>query len=292
MPDSDHATGEENEFEAFGKYIGVQLKSFPTLLALDAQDHIQLYLNEMRRLQLQSASETSRAEGKGSVSAENAFSSNGSIKVAVMAKTYPQTELTPDDLAKLEEAILDEVTLGWSNPLRFKGIYTERGYLLIDCSDAATADWLQMVITSLKSWTGTALCTKTGGDLPIGTCPISIYFPRSAGQRVEKTLALLGNQNDELDTKNWRVMSVRDEGTGQLLIAGISSDILTKIESLEYSLNYRFDRVTVYDRTKGTHQEPPTTTTGENTGSAANVANAAKGEDYVLYSANQFVEIA
>ncbi|KAK9702999.1 hypothetical protein QE152_g29591 [Popillia japonica] len=48
---------EENEFEIFGKHIGLQLKSLPLLLALEAQEHIQLYLNKIRRQHLQNASE-------------------------------------------------------------------------------------------------------------------------------------------------------------------------------------------------------------------------------------------
>lgn len=39
----------ENEFDVFGKHVALQLKSLPLLLALDAQEHIQLYLNRTRR---------------------------------------------------------------------------------------------------------------------------------------------------------------------------------------------------------------------------------------------------
>lgn len=52
-----NSTVEENEFEIFGKHIGLQLKSLPLLLALEAQEHIQLYLNKIRRQHLQNASE-------------------------------------------------------------------------------------------------------------------------------------------------------------------------------------------------------------------------------------------
>lgn len=44
---------EENEFEVFGKHVGLQLKSMPLLLALGAQDHIQLFLSKIRRKHLQ-----------------------------------------------------------------------------------------------------------------------------------------------------------------------------------------------------------------------------------------------
>lgn len=47
---------EENEFDVFGKHVSIQLKSMPLILALEAQEHIQLYLNRFRRQQLQNAS--------------------------------------------------------------------------------------------------------------------------------------------------------------------------------------------------------------------------------------------
>lgn len=52
-----NSTAEDNEFEVFGKHVGLQLKSLPLLLALEAQEHIQLYLNRIRRQHLQNASE-------------------------------------------------------------------------------------------------------------------------------------------------------------------------------------------------------------------------------------------
>lgn len=43
---------EENEFDVFGKHVALQLKSMPLLLALDAQEHIQMFLNRTRRQHL------------------------------------------------------------------------------------------------------------------------------------------------------------------------------------------------------------------------------------------------
>jgi len=47
----------EDEFEVFGKHIGLQLQSMPLLLALEAQEHIQVYLNRLRRQHLQNSSD-------------------------------------------------------------------------------------------------------------------------------------------------------------------------------------------------------------------------------------------
>lgn len=58
-----NATSDENEFEIFGKHIGLQLKSLPLLLALEAQEYIQLYMNKIRREHLQKTSPPVRSTG-------------------------------------------------------------------------------------------------------------------------------------------------------------------------------------------------------------------------------------
>jgi len=47
----------EDEFEAFGRHVGLKLKSMPVLLAFDAQEQILVYLNRLRRQHLQNPSE-------------------------------------------------------------------------------------------------------------------------------------------------------------------------------------------------------------------------------------------
>ncbi|XP_012547131.1 uncharacterized protein LOC101740234 [Bombyx mori] len=57
---SNNSTVEENEFEVFGKHVGLQLKSLPLLLALEAQEQIQLYINRIRRQHIQNESVQNR----------------------------------------------------------------------------------------------------------------------------------------------------------------------------------------------------------------------------------------
>lgn len=57
IADATNSTVEENEFDVFGKHVGLQLKSLPLLLALEAQEHIQLYINRIRRQHIENANE-------------------------------------------------------------------------------------------------------------------------------------------------------------------------------------------------------------------------------------------
>lgn len=50
----------EGEFKVFGKHTGLQLKSMPisnAKLPLEAKEHIQVYLNRLRRQHLQNSSD-------------------------------------------------------------------------------------------------------------------------------------------------------------------------------------------------------------------------------------------
>lgn len=81
IADTTNSTVEENEFDVFGKHVGLQLKSLPLLLALDAQEHIQLYINSIRREHIQNASEQNRITRtpRSSHSAESPHYSDSSI---------------------------------------------------------------------------------------------------------------------------------------------------------------------------------------------------------------------
>ncbi|XP_060809924.1 uncharacterized protein LOC106140308 [Amyelois transitella] len=61
IADTTNSRVEENEFEVFGKHVGFQLKQLPLLLALEAQEHIQIYLNRIRRQHLQPAPDQNRS---------------------------------------------------------------------------------------------------------------------------------------------------------------------------------------------------------------------------------------
>lgn len=63
IADTSYSTVEENEFEVFGKHVGLQLKSLPLLLALEAQEHIQICINRIRRQHLQNPSEQNGITG-------------------------------------------------------------------------------------------------------------------------------------------------------------------------------------------------------------------------------------
>ncbi|KAF5277525.1 hypothetical protein FQA39_LY18479 [Lamprigera yunnana] len=84
------STEEENEFEVFGKHVGLQLKAMPLIVALEAQEHIQLYINQIRRQQLQNASKTNRTFMK----CGSGYSIENIISEQIMCPLYCKSTVT------------------------------------------------------------------------------------------------------------------------------------------------------------------------------------------------------
>ena len=101
---SEAATTDENEFEVFGRHIGLQLKSLPTLLALEAQEHIQLYINRVRRQHLLSVNEpqiisrpiTPLSSGDSQTSCSSTFHDHNDFGVHSMEESHytPQSTIS------------------------------------------------------------------------------------------------------------------------------------------------------------------------------------------------------
>lgn len=166
-------------------------------------------------------------------------------KVAILPKEYPHVTLGAEDLKNIEEAIVEEVSQGWEIKLRFEGIHFRPSMIIIDCEDAATAGWLSARVPILEAWKGVALETKMGDNIPKPHA-ITVYLPRSSGQETKKSVALIDAQNGGLNTKEWKVLHCKDEGTCQKIIFGIDIASLRTLGEQGNSICYRFGKIPVH----------------------------------------------
>lgn len=167
------------------------------------------------------------------------------VRVAVLPKEYPEVKLSSTDLTTLEEAIIDEVALGWKVSLRFEGIHFRPGMLLIDCANEETSRWLMESTSRLSEWKGVPLMARKGEDIPKPHV-ITTYLPRSAGQAAKKLLAIIQAQNKETCTDVWKILRAKEEGNGQLLTVEIDSTSAAVIAEDGHTLGYRFGKVAVH----------------------------------------------
>ncbi|XP_043064805.1 uncharacterized protein LOC122320703 [Drosophila ficusphila] len=164
------------------------------------------------------------------------------VRVAVLPEDYPQVYLSNEELAELEEAIMDDVvTSEWDSAVAFRGIHFRVGYLLIDCLDQDSADWLRAVTPQLRTWKGVPLDTRVGEDIP-AAYNVTVFCPRSAERSNEELLMMLGRQN-RMEVDSWKVISRRNDRGGALLVIGIDQLTRDEIVSKGHQLNFRFGTV-------------------------------------------------
>ncbi|XP_036346989.1 uncharacterized protein LOC118756323, partial [Rhagoletis pomonella] len=166
------------------------------------------------------------------------------IRVAVLPCEYPAAALSPEDLTRLQDAIMEEVFKGWSHPLVFCGVYFRSGMLLVDCRDEKTATWLAEKAPALEGWKGPGMCTKRGDEIP-PVHNITVFLPRSADKSAEFALGLLKAQNEGIHTSAWKVVCSTTEENELRLFLGIDEESYVSIKRAGFNLNYRFSFVTV-----------------------------------------------
>ncbi|XP_043064517.1 uncharacterized protein LOC122320473 [Drosophila ficusphila] len=126
---------------------------------------------------------------------------------------------------------------------RVLGYHFRVGYLLSDCLDQDSADWLRAVVRLLRTWKGVPLETKVGEDIP-AAYNVTVFCPRSSDRKNEELLTMLGRQN-RLETDAWRVVSRRNDGDGALLVIGIDQLTRDEIVARGHQLNFRYGTVSV-----------------------------------------------
>ncbi|XP_043064082.1 uncharacterized protein LOC122320071 [Drosophila ficusphila] len=166
------------------------------------------------------------------------------VRVAVLPAEFPQVHLSHDELSELEEAIMDDIiTSAWDTAVAFRGIHFRVGYLIIDCLDQDSVDWLRAVVPMLRTWKGVPLDTRVREDIP-AAFNVMVLCPRSAERSNEELLMMLGRQN-RLETDAWKVVSRKNDGGGALLVIGIDQLTRDEIVARGHQLNFRFGTVSV-----------------------------------------------
>lgn len=193
----------------------------------------------------------SASAGSAAIRARTSYAeAASSMKVAILPKE-PQASLSADELAALEEAIVEEMLLGSSCKLKFAGIHFRPGMLVVDAVDQQSADWLVEKAPHLSKWSGVELRACVGEDIPKAHI-VTIFFPRSKDMEEEQLLRLVSAQNEGIHTNLWRVLSSKLEGPGRLTSISIDEESLEKILENGSTIFFRFGKIPVH----GTKRKP------------------------------------
>ncbi|XP_030560297.1 serine/arginine repetitive matrix protein 1-like [Drosophila novamexicana] len=168
------------------------------------------------------------------------------MTVSLMPVGYPNEKLSHQEKLDLEEAILQEVVMAGASaaaPLRFSSIHFKAGFLKVDCSNQATADWLVQTAEHIYSYKGRPVVPKLG-DPKSKFFYITIFLPRSEGKSDEFLLGLIRSQN-KYNTDLWKIVSRKAQAGGTLLVLSIDKTSATDIAANDYAIFYRYGTVPV-----------------------------------------------
>lgn len=178
-------------------------------------------------------------------------------RIAILPREFPEHTLSADEQTAVEEALVEEMYSGWEHKIQFRGIHFRPGFILVECETPQSAEWLRIKVPQLKNWKGVELTTCKGEDIPKAHT-VTIFLPRSQGQTAEKLLQLIEAQNADLRTAHWKVLSLKDEGKGQILRAGIDNLSCQTIRNNGYTIHYRFGKIPVHGIRPKEEKEEPT----------------------------------
>lgn len=187
------------------------------------------------------------------------------IKMGITARNYPEELLTTEQMAAVQEAIMDKVReqgkKGSTKP-HFYQAQQRPGWLAITCADEPTAEWLGGLGAALKPWEGADLRILEDKDMPHSEILIG-YLPGSQDYSNEKILATIEAQND-LKATVWRVLRRNPVGPTLEVTLSVDTQSINKLEQCRLEISYKFGQLKLRRKGKKVEATPegePTTST-------------------------------
>ena len=164
-------------------------------------------------------------------------------RVGILPVDYPRSELTTTLLGILEESILSTVLQQRREQFKpkFASCQYKAGFMIINCQDQETADWLKQVVPTIKPWEGASLKAVDEEHIPRPEVLVA-FLPKSAFNDNDTILALIESQND-LRTDAWRVLNRRDINHHAELILSVDETSMQKIAASRLVLNFKFGQI-------------------------------------------------
>lgn len=178
-------------------------------------------------------------EGRNKPSYKEALTS---VKVGILPKDYPNTELTFEQLMAIQKAVLSNVIHQRKEKIKpkFGNCLIRPGYLIIICKNQETSDWLKNTISNITPWEGAELVAVDENQIPQPETLIG-FFPMSAEDSNEEIFALLESQNDGLVVDSWKIFLRKIINKRHVeLTFSVDAVSMKTLKECEFVLDYKF----------------------------------------------------
>lgn len=165
-----------------------------------------------------------------------------SVKVGILPKNYPNSELTMQQLLATQKAVLNKVVQQRKEKIKpkFGNCLFRPGYLILICKNQETSDWIKDIISSIIPWVGAELIAVNEDQIPQPETLIG-FFPMSADDSNEEILALLEGQNDGLVVDSWKIFMRRIINKRHVeLTFSVDGTSMRSLEECYFVLDYKF----------------------------------------------------
>ncbi|XP_055712229.1 uncharacterized protein LOC129807164 [Phlebotomus papatasi] len=178
----------------------------------------------------------------------------GSVPIGILSSNYPNQSLTTEQMLTVQKCVMDRILEQANKELKpqFSGCNFKMGWMLFDCSNRSTAEWLKGIVDDLQPWQGASLKAVEASDIP-RLHVIKGYFPNSAEKTSEAILGYVAAQNDGLEAQKWGVIRRETEGSGVLITLSIDHSAAEQLKKCSFKIHYQFG--TVQLKSKGSLRE-------------------------------------
>lgn len=168
----------------------------------------------------------------------------GSTKVGIMHTNFPESLLEEGQMQTVQDKLMDlifEERTGATKP-QFLNASFRPGWLLLNCANSASAEWVRERVSHLKPWEGATLKAVNEEDIPHPQI-LSVVFPRSVELKNEVILGTLEGQNNDISTAKWRIIKREPQNTSILLVISADPISFESLKRKDFLLHYRFGQV-------------------------------------------------
>lgn len=165
-----------------------------------------------------------------------------SIKIGILPSSYPNAELTTQQIFATQKAILTKVAEQRKDKIKpkFGNCLFRSGHMIIMCKNQETVTWLKAIIPSIKPWEEASLIAVDENDIPQPEIFVG-FFPVSVDDSNEDILAFVESQNEGLNVDAWRILKRHTVKQNHVeLILTVDAASMKTLEHCEYTIDYKF----------------------------------------------------
>ena len=179
------------------------------------------------------------------------------VKVGIIPKNYPNTELSLQQLLATQKAVLAKVVQQRKEKVKpkFGNCLFIPGYLILICKNRETSDWIKTIIPSIVPWVGAELVAVDENKIPQPVTLIG-FFPMSADDSNEEILALLEAQNEGLVVHSWKIFLRKVINKRHVeLTFSVDGTSLRALNECEFVLDFKFGNAPIRKKNPKKSQE-------------------------------------